>query len=217
MRTELQDKIYDTTSFERWLENPPEKIRKYLEKETAYLLENIPANLTMLDVGCGFGRCIKILAPKAKKIVGIDYNASIIQRARQELNDLKNVALFVENAKQMPFENNSFDAVICMLNTFGDFAEFKIPILKEMKRVCKPKGKIIISVWSEGSLEERVEAYKRAGWEIEKINDENITIKNSHTSEAFTKEELFKIFNEARLHPKIIQVEKVAYLAEATK
>lgn len=217
MRTEFQDKIYDTDSFERWLENPPWKIRKYLEKETAYLIENTPDDSTILDVGCGFGRHIKILGPKAKRIVGIDYNANIIQRVRQELKDLKKVELFVENAKQMPFENNRFDVVICMLNTFGDSAEFKIPILKEMKRVCKPRGKIIITVWSEHSLEERVEAYKRAGWEIEKIEGENITIENSHTSEAFTKEKLLKIFNEAELHPKIIRLEEVAYLAEATK
>lgn len=217
MRTELQDKIYNRGALERWLRNPPKNIRNYLKKEIDYLIKNIPFNSVLLDVGCGFGRHLKVLAPKVKKAVGIDYNDYMIRMAEKELKNFKNVKLYVENAKKMHFKDNIFDVVICMLNTFGDFGKNKIPILKEMKRVCKKNGKIIITVWSENSLSDRLEAYKGAGWKIKKVEGNNITIKGSHTSETLTKGRLFEIFSKVDLQPKIIRLTKVSYLIESIK
>ncbi len=217
MRTEEQDKLYDRGYFERWLKSLSPSIKRFLKKEGDYLIEKIPPNSIILDVGCGFGRSMKTLAPRAKKVIGIDYNERMIREAKKKLRGFDNVELFFENAKNMHFRNNVFDSVICILNTFGDFGENKILILKEMKRVCRKDGKIIITVWSEKSLNDRIKTYEKAGWEIEEIEGNNIVIKDSHTSEAFTKEGLLKIFNGVGLKPKVIGIEKVAYLAEAKK
>jgi SAM-dependent methyltransferase len=217
MRTEIYDSLYYSGAFERWLDNPPEAIKEYLEKEIEYLLENISSNSVVLDVGCGFGRHMKILAPKVRKVVGIDYNRHMIARAQEELRAHRNSELYLENAREMHFENYTFDFVICMLNTFGDLGGFKIPVLKEMERVTKTGGKITISVWSENALEDRIEAYERAGMDIEEIRDQNISLKESHTSEVFSRKQLTETFNQVYLNPRIIELCRLAYLAEATK
>jgi ubiquinone/menaquinone biosynthesis C-methylase UbiE len=211
----IQDPFYTSGTFERWLRNPPPKIKDYLRKEAAYLSRVIKNNSTVLDVGCGFGRHMEFLAPNVRKIIGIDHNSYMINKAKKIIHRYTNTEALIANAINLPFRDNEFDYVICMLNTFGDWGNLKVQILREMRRVSN--GKIIISVWSDSSLEERVKAYKRASVEIEDVRGNTILLKNSHTSEAFKKEQLVEIFNSAYLNPLIIPLSGIAYLLEADK
>lgn len=99
-----------------------------------------------LKIGCGFGRHIKILAPFSKEVVGIDKETVMIEKAKNNLSNFKNVRLFVMNAEELGLRSSYFDYVICMTNTFGNFGNSKLRILEEMRRVCKDNGKIILSV-----------------------------------------------------------------------
>ena len=104
-----------------------------------------------------------------------------------------------------------------MGNTFGDFGKDKFKILKEMKRVTKKGGKIIISVYSEKALPVRLKEYKRVGVEIKTIKDGLIITIEGIVTEQFSKRELKIIFNKVGLKPLITKLSSISYLCEATK
>jgi phosphatidylethanolamine/phosphatidyl-N-methylethanolamine N-methyltransferase len=98
----------------------------------------------VLEVGIGTGLTLRHY-PKSCHIVGIDISARMIDRARERVARLGNghtIDLEVMDACQMTFADNSFDAVISpyVITTVGDPLQF----CREILRVCKPGGQIII-------------------------------------------------------------------------
>lgn len=53
------------------------------------------AEQVVLDIGCGIGRMDRFVAPRVKRLVGIDVSGEMVARARARLSDLGNVE-FVE-------------------------------------------------------------------------------------------------------------------------
>lgn len=102
----------------------------------------------MLEVGCGDGRSISDILSITKNIVGIDHDNKAVTDARNNLSRYPTVKILKADGTNLPFKNEEFDSVICM-TTFANFADKKIIILNEMKRILKKSGKIIISVFSE--------------------------------------------------------------------
>ncbi len=211
------DDFFSKHFFENWLEQASPEIKEWFSKEIEYLRKNIKPNSKILDIGCGFGRHIKILAHSAEEIIGIDNNEDMISKAKQNLSNLKNVKLFLQDAKKLEFNDNSFDYVISMTNTFGDFPDIKIDVLKEMKRVCKNNGKIIISVYSEKSFEIRKNDYKKVGLHITKIDDGIIHTEEGLISEQFTRPQLEKFFNSVGLKFRIFELNPISYICEVVK
>ena len=211
------DDFFSKHFFETWLEQAAPEIKEWFSREIEYLKKNIEPNSKILDIGCGFGRHIKILAPFSKEIIGIDNNSDMIQKSKQNLSNFKNVKLFLQDAKKLDFDDNSFDYVICMTNTFGDFPEIKTDVLKEMKRVCKNDGKIIISIYSEKSLEIRKNDYEKVGLHITKIDDGIIHTEEGLISEQFTKTQLENLFNSVDLEVEITELNPISYICEAVK
>ncbi len=211
------DNFFSKHFFETWLKQAAPEIKDWFSKETEYLEKNIKPNSKILDIGCGFGRHIKILASSAEEIIGIDNNKNMISKAKQNLSNFKNVKLFLQNAKRLQFDDDSFDYIICMTNTFGDFPDIKINVLKGMKRVCKNNGKIIISVYSEKSIEIRKNDYEKVGLHISKMKDGIIHTEEELISEQFTKAQLENLFNSIDLEVKITELNPISYLCEATK
>ncbi len=197
-----------------YIKNANLLIKDWLEKENIYLRKKIKKDSIVLDVGCGFGRNVKTIINIAKKIIGIDNNKDLFEEIREKLSKFKNVEVFLEDARKMHFDNNIFDCSICMGNTFGDFGKDKLKILKEMKRVTKKEGKIIISVYSENALDIRIEDYKRIGIKIKKIQNGTIYSENGLILEQFNKEKLKKLFDSAGLNVKIIELNSISYLCE---
>lgn len=209
-------------SFHKWwkqtIKNPSPIYKDWIKKEGIWLRGNIKKNSRVLDVGCGFGKDIKLLAGIAKDISGIDYNREAVKEARKNLPKFRNINVFLEDARNMHFENNTFDYVICMGNTFGNFGRDKLKILKEMKRVAKPRGKIIVSVYSEKALSTRIENYKKTKVKIKKVGrDGTVVTAEGLISEQFAKLQLKKLFNTVDLKVKITELTPISYLCEATK
>lgn len=202
---------------EKWLKKGAPLLQDWLKKENNYLKKCIKGNSAILDVGCGFGRNIKGLINKDRELVGIDCDKSVLEVAKKELAPYKKVTLFLEKAEKLHFKDNTFDYVICMGNTFGDMLSAKTEILSEMKRVVKKGGKIIISVFSENALKERVENLKRAGFKIIKIKNSNIYTEEGLITEQFTKEKLKNIFKKAGLNDKVAELNPISYICEAVK
>lgn len=107
---------------------------------------HIPKGSRVLDVGTGTGGIIPLLLDvigDEGSIEAIDYSEEMIKRAREKFSDNGRVRFHVCDIAHTPFEDAYFDYVVC----FGVFPhiEDKLRALKEINRILRPKGHIIIA------------------------------------------------------------------------
>lgn len=109
------------------------------------VLEFIPdKNAKILEYGCGYGRVLNILYNAGyTHLYGIDFSQDMIARGLEENKQLN---LFVNDGIEVPFENESFDAV-CLFTVLtcihSDVIQQKI--VAEIKRVLKKGGILYLS------------------------------------------------------------------------
>ena len=96
---------------------------------------------TILDVGCGNGRNMKY---DNYNFYGVDNCEKFIELAKKIS---ENVVL--TEMTNLPFPDNYFDAIISIAS-FHHLSDInrREQCLKEMNRVLKPNGKILLSIWS---------------------------------------------------------------------
>ncbi len=93
----------------------------------------------ILDLGCGTGISTRQLAQGHGIIIGCDIDSKMLAHA--STNGHKNINYVRAPAEQLPFDNQSFDA-IAMFTSFHWFANKKA--VKEIRRVLKPNGVLFI-------------------------------------------------------------------------
>jgi len=84
------------------------------EQVIASFLEPV-AGRRVLDVGTGTGRAAIALAQRGGVVTGVDASAEMLAVARRRAAEAKVRVTFArEDAHRLPFEDGSFDAVICL-------------------------------------------------------------------------------------------------------
>lgn len=117
--------------------------RKKLSKACA-----LKAPFDYLDIACGTGDQLLSMHREhkslLKKIVGLDIASEMLALARKKLP--QKIELFHESALAMPFADQSFDVITISfgIRNLPDLSRG----LKEMKRVLKPGGKLLILEFS---------------------------------------------------------------------
>lgn len=125
--------VYDLIEF------PVEKVlySKWRKKYFSNLIGKV------LDVGIGTGKNINYYNNEAE-VTGIDFSKKMLEKAKRKLkkSGRKNISLKLMDVENLKFRDNSFDYVI----TSSVFCSVPNPIegLKEIKRVLKPNGKLIM-------------------------------------------------------------------------
>ena len=165
----------------------------------------------ILDVGTGNGNFLGVLKetfPNAD-ITGIDPNAESLKEASENFPDVKFQKMGAENIE---FPDNLFDVVtISMaLHHLSDVAG----ALKEMRRVTKPGGWIIVNELFSDNLNPAQEVHKlyhHFGSQIDRIHGV------SH-NESFKKDEIFKMVKDSGIDIKIqFEYRKEANLISANE
>jgi ubiquinone/menaquinone biosynthesis C-methylase UbiE len=96
----------------------------------------------VLDVACGYGGNFAYLT-NATQLTATDFSPVMLEMAQQHAQKLGvKVALREADAEHLPFTNGEFDTVVSALATCSFFNP--IIAMQEMKRVCKPKGRILL-------------------------------------------------------------------------
>lgn len=102
---------------------------------------------TVLDVACGTGEFERLLLAEysSQQIVGIDISEKMLAIAKLKCSAYPQVSFQTASASTLPFDSDSFD-VIVSANAFHYFDD-PLAALKEMRRVLKPDGKVIVLDW----------------------------------------------------------------------
>lgn len=124
-------------------------VRRYAEvkkqiENTLTLLEGLPEK-EILDVACGTGRLFHLYGKR--KIYGVDISEDMLKQARKKY---PNAVLKIADAENIPYEDNRFDIIITA--QFIQHLPEYINGLKEMVRVCKKGGYIIVDFPNKHSL-----------------------------------------------------------------
>lgn len=120
--------------------------RAFLWRDLESLAEFVKENDRVLDIGCGNGRLYQLFANLSISFTGIDISEKLIEIAKERYPKCH---FEVANMTDLPFEVKKFD-VIFSLVAFHHLPtqETQLKALGEMKRVLKPKGKIILLNWN---------------------------------------------------------------------
>jgi SAM-dependent methyltransferase len=96
----------------------------------------------VLDVGCGAGAFLRLVAERGGRPHGIDASAALLDLARDRLPaaDLR-----VGDMEALPFADDTFD-LVTGFNAFF-FADDFVAALREAGRVARPGAAIVIQVW----------------------------------------------------------------------
>ncbi|AJA48304.1 UbiE/COQ5 family methyltransferase [Clostridium pasteurianum DSM 525 = ATCC 6013] len=129
---------------------------------------NIQENSKILDIGCGGGRTINRLAsltPKGK-VFGIDYSIDCVNWASDYNKDLVaqgKVEIYNATVEKLPFEDEKFDFVSAVETIY--FWPDVVDNLKEIKRVLKPSGKILVinEIYKDEKFKDRNDEYVKMG------------------------------------------------------
>ncbi|MBI2486384.1 MAG: class I SAM-dependent methyltransferase [Deltaproteobacteria bacterium] len=97
----------------------------------------------ILDVGTGTGKQAFAFAKKGYDVIGIDLSEAMLEVANKK-NKYENVKFEVADAINLPFVNNSFDVSCASFVLHNMPLTIREKALKEMVRVTKPKGMIVI-------------------------------------------------------------------------
>lgn len=125
---------------------------------------------TVLEVGIGTGLNLP-LYPPLTRLTGIDLSSEMLDKAVERVQNLAmpNVTLKVMDATSLDFADNEFDKALATYTISA--VPDPVAVLREMRRVVKPNGLIVIlnHFRSEGRLTARAEdlvapVCTRLGW-----------------------------------------------------
>jgi SAM-dependent methyltransferase len=98
----------------------------------------------LLDVGCGRGAILKLLARRANRAVGVDIDANARQIARAELllAGIPDCSLRQGDMYRLPFEDQEFNTII--IDDVLTDARDPVRALREARRLLRPGGRLFI-------------------------------------------------------------------------
>lgn len=136
-----------------WIVKIPEKVRKFIKSEIA---DSVPKKGLNLSLGCGS-------YPYAKNSVLVDFSEEMLRSAGPEYREK---VLFDLESGSLPFKSYSFDSatMVFVINYIKSIE----PLFKEVRRVLKEGGKLII-VQSAEQIAEFYRLKEKRQWKQEEI------------------------------------------------
>ena len=126
----------------------------------------IPPDAVILDVGCGGGGAVRILAQAAPrgKVYGVDYAEDVLPMARRvnrALIEQGHVEIKHGSVSDLPFPDNTFDLATAFETTI--FWPSLVNDLREVRRVLKSDGILLIAneAYADAMFEERNAKWSR--------------------------------------------------------
>lgn len=112
-------------------------------REYKFAQKNLGKFSRVLDLGSGTGTFLEFIGEKA---VGLEFNLENVEYCQN-----RNLNVVHGDARSIPFNNDTFDAVFCshLLQVFSpnEIAS----VFKEINRVLKPNGRLVISTLNDFS------------------------------------------------------------------
>ena len=110
-----------------------------------------------LDAGCGGGGASVLAAERGAQVSGLDAAEGLITFAREST---PHGDFHVGDIESLPFDDDAFDAVFAANSV--QFSEDRIAALRELGRVCAPKGRVVAGLFGPPENVEYLAIFKAA-------------------------------------------------------
>ncbi len=139
---------------------------QFLQQQGQCMIDKLSLKPTdkVLDIASGTGEpglTIAAIVNKGGSVIATDLSELMLQIAevKAQAMSLNNFSVEVADACNLPFEDNTFDAISCRLG-FMFFLDMQLAA-REMMRVLKPGGKLAATVWAEPSKNDWITSIMR--------------------------------------------------------
>jgi len=94
-------------------------------QEVKFLVESVGLKKgeSILDIPCGQGRHVKVLAEAGYDVTGLDWSEDLLELARKKMNESEAEATLVQGDMRSFSFGREFDAVVTLGNSFGYFED----------------------------------------------------------------------------------------------
>lgn len=122
--------------------------RKFFWRDLEFIRDYAQDGDNILDFGCGNGRLLEILAGKNLDYTGVDVSQKLIELAKGKYPGEKTKFQKIAGSESLPFPDNYFNAVYAVA-VFHHLpsAELREFWAKELWRVLRPGGRMVVTVW----------------------------------------------------------------------
>jgi len=117
-----------------------------------YLTDKFDKAVPIFDLGCGAAPVTYEMLKRGHNIVGADYSLDMLMNATRRLmaGGVSERPLVNSNGETLPFQDEMFECVVCL--GVISYVENYENVIKEINRVLKPGGTVIISFRSKYNL-----------------------------------------------------------------
>lgn len=123
-----KSKIVKKPSYDLWLDRYADTLQKSRNEE-------------IIDLGCGIGADTLYLSEKGYKVISCDYSEEALKILKEAIPEVKTLQMDI--SKTLPFGNESIGIIIADLSLHYFNDKTTKNIVKEIRRVLKPKGCLI--------------------------------------------------------------------------
>ena len=102
----------------------------------------------VLECACGTGAISIFIAPVCKELIASDYSVGMLKQAKKKLKNYDNIDYRRVDITDIEAEDNSFDVVVAgnVIHLLPDPQR----AMKELTRVCKDGGRLVIPTYING-------------------------------------------------------------------
>lgn len=126
--------------------------------------EEIGQNDVVLECACGTGAIGQYIAPKCRQLIATDFSKGMLKQTSKKCRKFENVRVKRADMTNLNCRDNRFDKVVA--GNVIHLLEDPHAAIKELERVCKAGGKIIVPTYinaSEGVNKKAVRLLELAG------------------------------------------------------
>jgi len=106
------------------------------------LLDLLDEDWVVGDLGCGAGHISEALAPSVGRVIAVDESGPMLAAAQERLKNHPNVELREGTIEALPIDAGALDAAVLFL--VAHFITDPTKVMREIRRVLKPNGRLLI-------------------------------------------------------------------------
>lgn len=111
--------------------------------------KEIEENDFVLECACGTGAISKFIAPKCGQLIATDFSEGMLRQTAKKCRKYHNIQIKRADMTKLRYRDNRFDKVVA--GNVIHLLENPNDAIRELERVCKTGGKIIIPTYINAS------------------------------------------------------------------
>ncbi|MDI9371169.1 MAG: class I SAM-dependent methyltransferase [Synergistaceae bacterium] len=167
------------------------QVRDYLKDEIEFVRSGLGGDEDALELGAGYGRIMKELAPSLKSITGVDLSERSVELGKEYLKDCPNCVIQTMDAHSLEFDR-TFDVVLCLQNGLSAMKGDPSNLIAQSLRLLSPGGRACFSSYSPDFWDHRLAWFQEQAdkgllgeIDMEKTGDGVIVCKDGFTATTF--------------------------------